>query len=251
MNSFWAGLQFLTRIRIVRKTNWTEEDFGGSVKYFPLYGAIIGIILIAGDYVFNLFFPPLLTAAFILMLEVYLTGGIHLDGFMDTMDGLYSGREPARMLEIMRDSRVGAHSVTALGLLYLVKFSIYYEFPQELLIPALGVMPVLGRWAMVIGITQFPYARPAGMGKCFREFSGRSALYVATFLAAVAAAMLGWPGAVVFCVVGAYACLFCRRVSMKLGGLTGDVYGAVTELAQVVAMLVFYLASMWMWPLLL
>ncbi|MEM5768639.1 MAG: adenosylcobinamide-GDP ribazoletransferase, partial [Bacillota bacterium] len=63
--------------------------------------------------------------------------------------------------------------------------------------------------------------------------------------------MLGWPGAVVFCVVGAYACLFCRRVSMKLGGLTGDVYGAVTELAQVVAMLVFYLASMWMWPLLL
>jgi adenosylcobinamide-GDP ribazoletransferase len=247
MNSFWVGLQFLTRIRVWRQVNWTSETCGGSVKFFPLYGAVIGGVLAAGYYVCGQFFPPLLTAVLLLILEVYITGGIHVDGFMDTMDGLFSGRSPERILEIMKDSRVGAHGVIAFGLLYLSKFSIYYEFPSEILMPALIITPVLGRWTMVMGITQFPYARPEGMGKCFHQFAGRSAMPVATVFAAAAAAALGWMGAVVFTVVGAWAYLFCRRVSQELGGLTGDVYGAVTELTQVVAMVVIYLSVTWIW----
>lgn len=247
MNSFWVGLQFLTRIRVKRQANWTDEACGGSVKFFPLYGVVIGVVLAAGYHVCGQFFPPLLTAVFLLILEVYITGGIHVDGFMDTMDGLFSGRPPERILEIMRDSRVGAYGVISFGLLYLSKFSIYYEFPSEILMPALIITPVLGRWAMVMGITQFPYARPAGMGKCFHQFAGRSAMPVATVLAAAAAAGLGWMGAVVLTVVGAWSYLFCRRISKKLGGLTGDVYGAITELTQVVAMVVIYLSGTWIW----
>lgn len=247
MKSFWIGLQFLTRIRVMRQVNWTDEDCGGSVKFFPIYGLVIGVVLAAGYYVCGQFFPPLVTAVFLLILEVYITGGIHVDGFMDTMDGLFSGRTPERILEIMKDSRVGAHGVIAFGLLYLSKFSIYYEFPSEILTPALIITPVLGRWAMVMGITQFPYARPAGMGKSFHQFAGGSAMPIATVCAAAAAAGLGLTGAVVFAVTGAWSYLFCRRVSKQLSGLTGDVYGAVTELTQVVAMLVIYLSSMWVW----
>lgn len=248
MKSFWAGLQFLTRFQVIKQASWTGEEFGKSVCFFPLYGAVIGAVLAAGYYVFSQLFPPLITAVLLLMLEVYLTGGIHLDGFMDTMDGLFSGRSPDRILEIMKDSRVGAHSVLALGLLYLMKCGIYYEFPSEILIPALIVMPVLGRWAMVMGITQFPYARPAGMGKCFHQFAGRNAFYIATAFAVPAAAGLGWMGLFVWLIVGAYAYLFCRRVSIRLGGLTGDIYGAVTELTQIVTMLVIYLLSTLIWP---
>lgn len=243
MKSFWIGLQFLTRIRVTKQQSWTDEDFGRSVKFFPLYGAVIGAVLAAGYYLCNQFFPPLVTAVIILLLEVYITGGIHLDGLMDTLDGICSGRPPEGMLEIMKDSRVGAYGVIGLGLLFLSKFSIYYEFPPEILMPALIIMPVLGRWAMVIGITQFAYARPAGIGKGFHQYAGRSAMPLATVFAAVAAAGLGWMGAVVLVVAGAWAYLFCRSISIKLGGLTGDIYGAVTELVQVVTLLVIYLTA--------
>lgn len=251
MNSFWVGLQFLTRIRVTKQECWTDEAFGASVKYFPLYGAFIGAFLAAGYYICNELFPPMVTAVCILMLEVYITGGLHLDGFMDTMDGIFSGRSPERMLEIMKDSRVGAHSVIAMGLLNLIKFSMYYEFPSEILIPALIIMPILGRWAMVMGITQFPYARPEGIGKSFHQFAGGKSMPLATMFAAIAAAGLGWMGAVVFVVVGAFSYLFCRMVSRRLGGLTGDVYGAVTEISQVVTMVVVYLSVTSAWPFLL
>lgn len=243
MNSFLLGLQFLTRIRITKQESWCDEACGRSVKFFSLYGVIIGAVLAAGYYFCNQFFPPLITAVIILLLEVYITGGIHVDGFMDTMDGLCSGRPPAGMLEIMKNSRVGAYSTIGLGLLFLSKFSIYYEFPAEILMPSLIIMPVLGRWAMVIGITLFPYARPAGMGRCFHQYAGRGALPLASLCAAAASAALGWTGAVAFAVTGAWSYLFCRNISRKLGGLTGDIYGAVTELAQVVALLVIYLTA--------
>lgn len=251
MKSFLVGLQFLTRIKLVKQTNWVEEDFGRSVKFFPLYGAVIGVILAAGYYICSLFLPPLVTAVCLLALEVYITGGIHLDGFMDTMDGMFSGRTPERMLEIMKDSRVGAHSVIALGLLQLLKFSMYYEFPAEMLLPALIVTPVMGRWAMAMGITQFPYARPAGMGKSFHQHAGRSTLPWASLFAAASAAVLGWMGAAVVVVSAAWAFLFCHRVSKQLGGLTGDVYGAAAELTQVVTLLAAYLAATAVWPYML
>jgi len=250
MRGFWAGLQFLTRMRVVQQTSWADEDFGASVKFFPLYGLLIGIFLAGGYYIFNLILPPLITAALIILLEVVITGGIHLDGFMDTMDGLFSGRSPERILEIMKDSRVGAHSVIALGLLYLLKFSIYYEYPSEMMLSALFFMPAMGRWAMLMGIIVFPYARLEGMGKSFHQYAGKKAFIIGTLMILIIAGFFKWIGIVTFMIAAAFAYLFCRKVALQLGGLTGDVYGAVTELTQVVTLLVFYVVSMWGWVML-
>jgi adenosylcobinamide-GDP ribazoletransferase len=251
MKCFWVGLQFLTRIRVVKQEVWTDEDFGGSVKFFPLYGLIIGGILALGYYTLSQIFPPMVTAVCILLLEVAITGGIHLDGFMDTMDGIFSGRSAERILEIMKDSRVGAHSVIALGLLYLIKFSMYYEFPSEMLIPVLIFMPVLGRWAMVMGITSFPYARPEGMGKSFHQYAGRNAFTIGTIITLGIAAAFQWIGIITFVVTAAFVYLFCRRITKQIGGLTGDVYGAATELTQVTAMFVIYVVATWGWTMML
>lgn len=251
MKGFWAGMQFLTRIRVVKQTSWEAEDFGASVKYFPLYGLVIGGILVGAYYIFSLIFPPLITAALILLLEVFITGGIHLDGFMDTMDGLFSGRSPERILEIMKDSRVGAHSVIALGLLYLLKFSIYYECPSALLFPALILMPVIARWAMLMGITTFPYARLEGMGKSFHQYAGQRAFLIGTLMTVIIVAPFQWTGLTTLVVAAAVAYLFCRKVTRQIGGLTGDVYGAVTELTQVVVLLVLYVVATWGWAMLL
>ena len=117
MNEFFIGLQFLTRISIVKQTVWTEESFGKSVKYFPAVGAVLGICyavtIFILSYVTNCELP-IFTGAFVFVLNVFLTGGIHCDGLMDSADGLFSGRGKDKMLEIMKDSRAGAFGVVAL-----------------------------------------------------------------------------------------------------------------------------------------
>ena len=129
MNNFFVVLQFLTRIRIVKQTDWSLESFGKSVKFFPLIGAVLGSI-IAGCYYIVSHYLPLLDinisanfiAIIIFILGILLTGGLHCDGFMDTADGVFSGRSRERMLEIMKDSCVGSNAVVAFFILSILKF---------------------------------------------------------------------------------------------------------------------------------
>ena len=154
MNAFLIGLQFLTRISIVRQTVWTEEDFGRSVKFFPAIGAVLGIFYVA---IIGLIIEltdgrfQTLEAAIVFALTVILTGGIHCDGFMDTFDGLFSGRDRERMLEIMKDSHVGAFGAVSFITLAIVEFATLEELtrlPSETFISAIYAMPVLGRLMM-------------------------------------------------------------------------------------------------------
>ena len=97
MHSFLIGLQFLTRIRFVRQTTWTAEDFGRSTRFFPLVGLVLGLCYMLAAWV-PIYFLGVrsLTCVLILILPILLTGGIHADGFMDTADGIFSGPECAR-----------------------------------------------------------------------------------------------------------------------------------------------------------
>ena len=133
MNAFFIGLQFLTRIKLRQQSEWSAENFGKSVKFFPLIGAVLGFVLAAAAYVLlvllpvlNIYLPAHLTASLLLVLSVVLTGGLHCDGFMDTMDGIFSGRERERMLEIMKDSCVGSNAVMAFVLFMLTKWSLLW-----------------------------------------------------------------------------------------------------------------------------
>ena len=175
MNALITALQFLTRINISPNTIFSPEACGRSVKFFPLIGAIAGLILFSINYIADGRLPVNVLAAFLLAAEIILTGNLHCDGLMDTMDGLFSGRSRERALEIMKDSRVGANGVTAFGLCLLLKYSLLVNLITMDGI-VLFIMPVLGRFAMVIAITVFPYARNEGMGKAFADFAGKKAL---------------------------------------------------------------------------
>ena len=124
MHSFLIGLQFLTRIRLVNQTEWTAEDFGRSTRFFPLVGLVLGICYASAAwllvYTKGLFGMQALPTALLLILPLVLTGGLHADGFMDTADGVFSGRERERKLEIMKDSRVGSFGVVSFVLLMFV-----------------------------------------------------------------------------------------------------------------------------------
>ena len=145
MRAFFIGLQFLTRISIVEQKDWCEKDFADSVRYFPLIGLVLGIIYAAFAALLLSFLPQNgillphhVVAAILLILPILLTGGLHCDGFMDTMDGLFSGRSRERMLEIMKDSRVGANGVFAFVLLMIFDWSILLDLLQSAwLFPAL------------------------------------------------------------------------------------------------------------------
>ncbi len=244
MKPFLIGLQFLTRISLVRQEVWTERDFGASVRYFPLIGAVLGICYWAAAAFFFLFLPLQgievsrhCAAAILILLMIVLTGGLFCDGFMDTMDGIFSGRSRERMLEIMKDSRVGANGVMTFGILLLTEWSVLLDLRQDLIPMAVFIMPVISRLMVVMAITCFPYARPQGMGKAFATYAGKHAFGFALITTLVLILPWGLPAIGALLTGGVFAFCFNRYVTGVLGGVTGDTYGAVAVLTELVVLI--------------
>jgi len=246
MKHFITGLEFLTRIHLSKQSQWSPESFGRSVKFFPLIGGILGILLVMINHFFTeylpftgFYMPPHVLTTLLIVANIILTGGLHCDGLMDTMDGIFSGRSRERMLEIMKDSRIGANGVMAFVLLIILKWSLIMDISPLSLPSALLIMPVLGRFAMVMGITIFPYARPDGIGKAFAEYAGKYTLYIGLLLTLLVIIPVGKQAILSLAIVSICAMLFARYVTKLLGGLTGDIYGAMSELAEIMVLLVF------------
>ena len=248
---FITALQFLTRIRLFRDPDYDDGLFGRSVKFFPLIGLLAGSILAGVAVLTGGWLPGTVRSTLLVTLSVFITGGLHCDGLMDSADGLFSGRSRERMLEIMKDSRVGSFGVIAIFLLLLWKWALLHDLPDSLLGPALVSMLTFGRFAMILAILRFPYARPEGMGKAFALYAGSRSLgpALATLLALLVVFYLFLGSLVcgIATVAAATATLFAfwfgRWTTQKLGGMTGDTYGAVTELSELVVLTVFVLST--------
>ena len=248
MNAFLVGLQFLTRISIVKQTVWTEESFGKSVKFFPAVGAVLGIsyaiIIAIVSYFISL---SMLKAAIILILMTALTGAIHCDGFMDTMDGLFSGRDREKMLEIMKDSRVGAFGVVSFVMISIFEFATLKELANISTIKLIATIysaPIIGRLMMVIIIGTFNYARPEGMGKAFAQYTTKSTVAFAAIESLLLLIPIFYIDMIMEIAVSliltlAFSVYFGNFVKKKVGGVTGDIYGAVTTISESIVMLTF------------
>ncbi|CUH94340.1 putative membrane protein [Propionispora sp. 2/2-37] len=236
-----TALQFLTRLPIRSRIPYTELQFGRSVKFFPLAGGVIGGMLAAAAYGLGLAggVGIHMQAALLIVLEVMLTGGLHCDGYMDTWDGFMSASSREGTLAIMKDSRVGAYGVMALGLLLLWKYSLLLAILPELLPAALWAAPVIARLAVVAAIVSYPYARSQGLGKPFSQYAGRYTLPTAGVFTAVLLFAAGWQGLVAAVAGLAGAGVFANYAANRLGGLTGDVYGAIIEMTEATALTVF------------
>ena len=255
IREFITALQFLTRIRIADETEYDDGLFGRSVKFFPLVGLVAGSLLALVAVVTAGWMPGTVRSALLVTVCIFITGGLHCDGLMDTSDGLFSGRSPERMLEIMKDSRVGSFGVISIILLLIWKGALIHDMPESLLCLALISMMTIGRLGMILAILCFPYARPEGMGKAFSLYAGRNAFIVAV---ATIVAFLGgvyfFQGPLFFLIgfgaavgVTLFTFGFGRWATRKVGGLTGDMYGAVTELSEVVVLTVFVCSTYVKW----
>ncbi|NMA01548.1 MAG: adenosylcobinamide-GDP ribazoletransferase [Clostridia bacterium] len=239
MKGFIIALQFMTRIPLFITIEMDNKDFGRSSRFFPLVGLVIGTILALAYYFANWFFPPLVLGALILILEIIITGGIHFDGFIDTMDGILSARPRERVFEIMKDSRVGAHGVTALLCLVLLKFSLLVSLSSSYILFILLLMPVLGRWAMVFCLAFFPYAKPEGLGKIFWEETDKVQWYLITGLIFLLS-FIFLPNVflIIFVITLLVALTPMLLINKKLQGHTGDTYGAINEITEVIFLLI-------------
>jgi len=239
-SSFVFALQFLTRIQIANP-DFDYRKCGKGSAFFPAAGLIIGLFLYAVAAIGLLMFPPLITAAFLIIAGVFISGGLHLDGFMDSMDGLFSGRSRERKLEIMKDSRTGSFGVVGLACLFFIKYAFYIELLQSGYVGWLIAVPVFSRWCMVYAIRYFPYLRQEGLGNPYSDHTGNREFTVATLIMAVTLGITMQVGALIFPALVVVNHIFSKRVCKILGGLTGDIYGATAEIMEALGLIAVYL----------
>ena len=234
MKSFLIALQFLTRINLIKNLETDDDGFARSAYCFPLVGLVVGgllcLIALAGQIILN----PLTLAVLIIVAEIFITGGLHLDGFMDSCDGLLSGRPRDKMLDIMKDSRVGAMGVIGLLVLMLLKLVFLLEIQASELLPVLLIMPLAGRWSMVWAIQHFRYAKSEGLGAFFQKAISESGIIIVSILClmicfVVLPVFFYW--AVPLTGICVYR--FSRKIDALLNGHTGDTYGLMNELTEI------------------
>jgi len=239
---FWIAWQFLTIIPFPRRREYGAEDLGKSISFFPVVGLFLGLVLFGLDYLLGLFLPSILTNVLLVIVLVILTGALHLDGFIDTCDGLSVKSSISDKLKVISDSRVGGFGVVGGCCLILAKFASLVALPQELRASALILMPMMSRWGMVYAISFFPLAKKEGMGWAIKQKANWKGMVVATvFSLIVALVLLKWWGAVLMAVLGLILFGFAKYLCSRFGGLTGDAYGAINEFAEVVVLILMLL----------
>ena len=238
MKAFIAAVQFLTIVPLAKDLRVPDETLSNSIAYFPLVGFLIGMLLSLCSGAMELFLPTQVGCILIIALLIILTGGIHLDGLVDALDGLAGGGGRERMLEIMRDSRIGAIGVIGVVVLLLIKYITLTNLPRGLLWKSLMLMPVVGRWSMAQICYFSRYARENGTGRPFvNPASRKGGIFAAILTLTLLTIFLGLKGVVIGILLSLFTHGFKAFFHRKIGGVTGDVIGAANELAEVLFLL--------------
>jgi adenosylcobinamide-GDP ribazoletransferase len=232
-----AAVAFLTVLPLPGRWRIQPRHLARSTPWFPLVGLLLGVLLAGADYLLGLFVAAPARDALIIALALALSGALHLDGLMDTCDGVFAPVGPERRLEIMRDSHVGSFGVAAAGLVLIGKYAALASLGDAPRGAALIAMAVLGRWAMTLAVVAFPAGRGEGLGRLVKDGARWSDLLVAGWLAAgVCLVALAWSGGLLFLLVSLLAWLCGRALARQLPGLTGDSYGALNEVSELLAL---------------
>jgi adenosylcobinamide-GDP ribazoletransferase len=200
--------------------------------WFPAVGLALGGLVLVFDWLLRERLPGSVTSAIALALLFLSTRGLHTDGLMDAADGLLGGHTRERRLEIMRDARVGAFAVAAVVLVTLLKFSALIWLPYPHRAWGLLLFPLQARWAMTLAMYLLPYARAQGAGSALQGSAGLPTLVALVLTTVLSFVLGGWGGLVTLGVASGVAVAFGAVCAVLLGGMTGDTYGAVNELAE-------------------
>ena len=249
------ALEFLTVLRHRRRggsglDRWAVAE---AQAVYPLVGLIIGLLVAGGWLLLDRALPRPPADLLAVLLIAGLTGGLHLDGLGDTADGLLATRDRESRLAIMRDPRIGSYGAIVIAGALLLKWAALMGMAgRGDVVAALVVAPVAARTALVFVTGRYPYARVEGMGVGFPVAARGTAGTIAAITGIViGAVMYGPAGALLVAGTMGAMTLFARWPNRALGGLTGDVYGALVEMAEVAVLLVVVAGAEhgWLQPL--
>jgi len=239
---FLLALQFLTRLPVAVSGVVDDRTMARSMAYFSLIGLLIGGGAAGVHYLLGLGFSATVANLGAVIFVIFVTGNLHGDGLMDTADAVFSGRPRERMLEIMKDSRVGSHGVTAGVLAVLLRVVLLGEMETAAQVTALVLAPALGRWAQVFGAARYPYARNnEGTGSFTVHVGWRELVLNSIVVIGLALGFLKLSGLIVLGVALAGTLLLHGFIKGKLGGVTGDTLGAASEGVEILTLAVLVL----------
>ncbi len=231
MNSFLIALQFLTIIPITHTLTVNDKELGTSTLFYPVIGLLIGCLLAFAS--ISIVHTSLqIQASVILILWVILSGGLHLDGLADCADAWVGGlNDKQRSLDIMKDPAAGPIAVIILVLLLLLKWSILCQILEKPTFNVLILTPMLGRTAILIIMLSTNYIRTGGLGeKIVANLPGSPAKAISLFAILIGMYYLGILSIIFMLLLLIY---IGHQTNKRLGGVTGDVYGATVELTEI------------------
>jgi adenosylcobinamide-GDP ribazoletransferase len=245
IKSFFAALAFLTIVPVPDFLCGTEDDLSRSLPWFVVVGTIIGLVIALIDKVFCHFLPVLPASALTVLLLTAASGGLHMDGLADTADGFFSSRPRDRVLEIMRDSRIGAMGVIAIVAVMLVKFTLVTSLYGSTRYIAVFLMPVAGRFAPVFTTVTMKYVHgDAGLGTVFKSKASFLPLSISLLLfLGICFGIARYYGLIVALVTILYVAIFSIWCNRKIGGWTGDTLGASVEISETIPPIVLLLMA--------
>ncbi|ENX35139.1 cobalamin 5'-phosphate synthase [Acinetobacter colistiniresistens] len=243
MTPFWIALQFLTVLPIELKTMPSAKQNGQALLFYPLVGLLLGLILFASAMLL-VKLPIILSAALILVLWIWLTGGLHLDGLADSADAWVGGfGDPERTLKIMKDPACGPIGVLSLVVVCSLKFVALYVLLEQQMAAFLIVLPMLGRSVPLFLFLTTPYVRAQGLGRSMADDMPKKQLWMVFVITIALLCIFKWVGLVAL-MVFLLMLFYLRSVFIKrIGGITGDTVGAAIELAETGVILSTVIAS--------
>ncbi len=238
MSIFLTALKFLTVFPWPRQMPTTPAEIGRSAPFFPLVGLCLGLVLTLLNQLLAPHLPGKILSVFLVTLMILMTRALHLDGLGDTFDGLGAKGGRDKILQVMGDSRIGTFGLLAVVVVILFKVG-SLEVLGEKRNQALLLAPVLGRWAMV-GLACGSLSAREGMGRIMVEHvKGRHLLLATGLTLVVVLPLAGVTGLGIALGVSLFTWMSRSYLHSRLGGVTGDTFGAVGEISETFSMVIF------------
>lgn len=253
LNYILSDIMFITRLPVRVKFEYKSDK--GNVKFFAFVGIVLGAVLFGVAYLLKDIFRTLELSTLLTVMLIFLTGGIHLDGLSDSADGLLSYREPSRIIEIMKDSRIGAMGVVAIISVVLMKIAFINTALSENLFFLIFAMTIFGRLSIACACF---FGKPISSSRLgagyignisILEFTLTQLFYTATIISFIflfetnSRLILNYVLSIFFTMFAIiiYSYIFIKSVTKKIGGISGDILGAICEISEATVIPIFLL----------
>ncbi|WP_143317358.1 adenosylcobinamide-GDP ribazoletransferase [Clostridium sp. HBUAS56017] len=237
-NSFKIAFSMYSKIPMP-KTDWNKENMKYAMVFFPFVGLVIGMLLVLWSFISaKLLIGDILRVVGYVVMPVLVTGGIHLDGFVDTMDAINSYQPIERKLEILKDSHIGAFALISCVIYFLLSLGVWSEVKGDSLI-ILGIGFILSRALSSLGIVTIPCAKNSGLASSFSKASEKNrvkyAMYIYILVSGIAMILVNRILGSACIISAILTFIYYKNMSIKkFGGITGDLAGYFLQVCELV-----------------